>query len=572
MKNKTGFEPDWSEKPPEDGTYRRIFKWGDPREFKHPGAKWFEMIKEEFAMTDGDFKVKKEEGREPVSIRKAGRISSKKIDGLIKIAGRENVALDDFSRAMFSHGKTIEEAILLRKNIAQYAPDAVVHPRNKDDVQRIVKYCDGHRVPVYVYSGGSSVTLGLRPVMGGITLVMGTHMNRILEVNETNQTARVQPGLMGPAYEQALNKAPELFNTRLRYTCGHFPQSFEFSSVGGWALTLGSGQASSYYGDAYGLVVSQEFVTPAGGFIRTLDYPASASGPKVNDIMKGSEGSFGILVELTMKIFRLMPENRRYFAFMFPDFESAIESGREISQGEFGMPAVFRISDPEETEVGLKLYGIHGTIYDRLVRLRGYGPMKRCLVMGTAEGERDFTGNIKNKIKKICRRRGALYLSGFPAKMWEKTRYKEPYMREDLQDFGIIIDTLETAVMWDNVRRLHAGVREFVKSRPATICMTHASHFYPQGTNLYFIFMGRFKSLDDYNKFHNGIVDAILKYGGSPSHHHGIGRMLAPWMEAHLGSAQMGVLRALKKHFDPGNIMNPGGQLGLDLSRTTRKK
>lgn len=571
LRKKTGFEPDWSEKPPEDGTYRRIFKWGDPREFKHPGAKWFDMMKEEFAMTDKDFRHKINEGREPVSIKKTGRISAEKIKGLIKIAGRENVALDDFSRAMFAHGKTVEEAILLRNSQVRYAPDAVVHPRNKDDVQKIVKYCGGHSIPVYVYGGGSSVTLGLRPAAGGITIVMGTHMNRVLEISETNQTARVQPGLMGPAFEKALNSAPEMFNTELRYTCGHFPQSFEFSSVGGWVLTLGSGQASSYYGDAYSLVISQEYVTPAGN-IRTLDYPATATGPKINDIMKGSEGSFGILTELTMKIFRFMPQNRRYFALMLPDFRSAVESCREISQGEFGMPAVFRISDPEETEVGLKLYGLHDTIYDMLIRLRGYNPMKRCLLMGTAEGERRFTGNIKNKIKKICRDNGALYLSGYPSKMWEKTRYREPYMREDLHDYDIIIDTLETAVMWDNIHRLHNGVRDFIKSRPGTICMTHASHFYPQGSNLYFIFMGRFKSAEEYIKFQHGTIDAILKYGGSPSHHHGVGRMLAPWMEPHLGSMQMDVLRALKKHFDPGNIMNPGGLLGLGPLRAKRGK
>ena len=134
-------------------------------------------------------------------------------------------------------------------------------------------------------------------------------------------------------------------------------------------MTLGSGQQSSYYGDIYDIVLSQEYVTPAGS-IRTLDYPAAATGPKINDIMKGSEGAFGILVAATLKIFRYMPENRRRLAFMFPTWDAAVDAARETSQGEFGMPSVFRISDPEETDVGLKLYGIDGSILDKILKLR----------------------------------------------------------------------------------------------------------------------------------------------------------------------------------------------------------
>jgi alkyldihydroxyacetonephosphate synthase len=171
---------------------------------------------------------------------------------------------------------------------------------------------------------------------------------------------------------------------------------------------------------------------------------------------------------------------------------------------------------------------------------------------------------VARKIKRIAREHGAMYLTGYAARKWEKTRYTEPYMREDLGDYGILIDTLETGVTWDNLHRLHEGVRAYVKSRPDTMCMTHASHFYPQGTNLYFIFIARMNDPEEFRKFQRGIIDNIQKYGGSLSHHHGVGRMIGPWMEKHLGKEQMAVLRALKQHFDPHNIMNPGGQLGLD--------
>jgi alkyldihydroxyacetonephosphate synthase len=368
--------------------------------------------------------------------------------------------------------------------------------------------------------------------------------------------------MFGPAYEEALNRAPELFKTQHRYTCGHFPQSFEYSTVGGWVVTLGSGQASTYYGDAYDIVFSQEYVTPVGTF-KTLDFPATATGPKINDIMKGSEGAFGILVEVTMKIFRYMPENRARFSFMYPTWEAAVNASREIMQSEFGKPAIYRISDQEETDRGLKLYGMPG-IVDAFLALRGFLPMQRCLCLGNVEGDKDYTRLVARKIKRIARRHGAISLGSYAVRKWEQTRYTEPYMREDLGDYGILIDTLEAGVTWDNLHRLHEGVRAYIKGRPDTMCMTHASHFYPQGTNLYFIFIARMTAPAEYRELQKGIIDNIQRFGGSLSHHHGVGRMIGPWMETHLGKEQMAVLRALKQHFDPHNIMNPGGQLGLD--------
>jgi alkyldihydroxyacetonephosphate synthase len=555
--------PSWSNQPPPAGSYRSIFKLGAPDRFKHPSAAWYDMLKEQLGMNDEDFQHKQREGRQPVALKEKPRLSAAQIEQFVDIAGRENIAVDDFSRVRFSYGKTIEETMELRCGDVHHVADAVVHPRDKDDVRRIIAYCHEQKIPVYGYGGGSSVTLGIRPVQGGIVMAMSTHMNRVLEINEKNLTVRVQPGCMGPAYEEALNQAAARFGTRFNYTGGHFPQSFQMSTVGGWVVTLGAGQASTYYGDVYDLVVSQEYATPVGTFT-TPDFPASATGPRVNDIMKGSEGAFGILVEVTLKIFQHLPENRRYFAFMFADWKAAVNASREISQGQFGLPAVFRISDPEETEIGLKLYRFNDTILDRGISLLGYKPGRRCLCMGTAEGRKSFAKNVKTQIRKICRRHGALPLGALPVRRWEKTRYSEPLMRDDLLDYGILIDTLETAVTWDNFHRLHEGVTNFIKARPQTICMAHSSHFYPQGTNLYFIFIMRGDDPGEYRRFQRSIFDQILEHGGSLSHHHGIGKMMAPWLEKQLGTEQMAVLRALKRHFDPHNIMNPGGQMALD--------
>ena len=555
-------EPPWYEAPAPIGSYRSIFKLGKPEEVKHPSRAWRNMVTEELGLPEDHFEARKHRlGDQMVSVPQSMALDESHLRSLSDIVGEHNVDTDDYSRVRFSYGKLLDEALELRQGQVSNVCDAVVHPQDKHQVAQIVAYCNEHRIPVVAFGGGSSVTLGLRPERGGVVLALGTHMNRVVSINEKNQTATVQPGLMSPDFEAVLNHARQGYGTNHNYTCGHFPQSFPLCSVGGWVPTLAAGQASTYYGDACDLVVSQEYVTPSGSF-KTHDYPATATGPKVGDIMKGSEGAFGILVEATYKIFRHMPQNRQYFAFLFRNWNDAIEAGREVLQGEFGQPAVFRISDGEETETVFSMYG--NQAISRALELRGFKRTERCLVLGTAEGEHGFAKHVKKMTKRIARRHGGMYVSGFPTKMWEKDRYSHPLLREDMMDFDILIDTVETAVTWENIHDVYKAMRRFVKQRPNTMCLTHASHFYPQGTNLYCIFGVRYSSLEDFRALRRGIVEEIVAAGGSPSHHHGMGRLLAPWLEPHLGTEQMSVLRALKRHFDPNNIMNPGSLLGFE--------
>jgi len=565
MKKKQTFQPEWRTTPPLPQSFRSIFKWGAPDGFKHPNPGLYGLLKSTFGLNDNDFRSKVNEGDGKVSLGqdRAPGLKAEQVAAFEAIVGKDNINADDYARVRYSNGKTMEEIALLREGRTAELCDLVVHPRHREDVQAIVRYAHEQQIPVYVFGGGSSVTLGLRPSKGGITLVMSTHMKRITEFNETNQTVTAECGIMGPDLEEALRKAPLIYKAKHPFTCGHFPQSFEFSTLGGWIIAKGSGQQSSYYGDACDLVISQEYVTPAGSF-KTLDYPSTATGPMVNDIMKGSEGSFGVLVSATMKIFRHMPENRKRFSFIFPSFADAVNACRDIAQGEFGMPSVLRISDPEETYVGLKQHGIEGTFLDRLITFKGYKPMERCLMIGHTEGEASFSKTVYKAVKRVCRHHGGMTLTGYPVKKWEKSKFADPYMREDLNDFNVYIDTLETGVTWDRLHQVHRSVRAFIKTRPQTLCLTHCSHFYPQGTNLYFIFIGRFKDAPEFKTFQREIIDRIEQAGGSLSHHHGVGKMIGPLMERHLGREQMGILRALKHHFDPHNIMNPGGTLGLD--------
>jgi alkyldihydroxyacetonephosphate synthase len=396
-------------------------------------------------------------------------------------------------------------------------------------------------------------------------------MNKVIKFNETNQTITVEPGMSGPALEKTLNSAKQLFHAQRAYTCGHFPQSFEYSCVGGWVVTRGAGQNSTYFGKIEDIVICQEYVTPAG-IIKTEEYPASATGPSIDEIMMGSEGAYGILVSVTLKIFRYMPENQRKFSYMFKNWQDAMNAAREIMQGQFGFPSVFRLSDPEETEVAMKLYGVEDTPVDKLLELKGFKKGEKCMFLGFTDGEAAFTKVVKRNVHRICKNYGAMYTTKYVTARWEKGRFKDPYMREDMQDFGIMTDTLECAVSWDILKEVHAGVRAFCKSRPNTLCMTHMSHAYPQGANLYFIFIAKINQIDEYLDYQNGILDHIQKYGAAMSHHHGIGKMTAPWLEDQIGKNQMEVFRALKKHFDPNNIMNPGGTIGLDLPDEQKRK
>jgi alkyldihydroxyacetonephosphate synthase len=521
-------------------------------------------MKQVFGMTDDDFRQRTNTGEVPFAVDQPCQLSREVLAGLAAIVGEDNVKTDDWSRASVCYGKTMVDIMRLRAGIIENPPDAVVAPRHADDVRQLVAFCHQHRIPITAFAAGSGVTRGSECIRGGISLRLSTHMNRILSVDPVNQTATVEPGIYGPPLEEALNEAPERFGSPHRYTCGHFPQSFEYSSVGGWVVTRGAGQNSTYYGKIEHLVLSQKYVTPVGDIV-TVDVPAQATGPDLDQIMIGSEGAYGILVEVTLKLYRYLPQTRRRFSFVFRDWESGCEACREIMQGEFGLPSVFRLSDPEETDIAFKLYGVEGTPADPILRRLGFKPMERCLLLGHTDGDADLGRLVQRKIRRICRRYGALYTTGYVTRRWEHGRFRDPYMREDLGDFGIMLDTLECAVSWANLQRVWAGVREACHSRSRTICMTHASHFYPQGTNLYVIFIARMEELEEYLQLQADILHAILKNGATMSHHHGIGKMTAPWLEAQIGTNELEVYRALKRHFDPHNIMNPGGTLALDL-------
>jgi len=571
MAEKDTFKPNWYEGDTPAGTYRSLFKWNDPKGFKHPNQGFYRLLRDTFGMRDEDFIYPKLD-IDPLDIEVPCGLALDHLREFSRIVGDENIKTDTYSRIKASYGAGMLDALRLREKIIENICDAVLLPRSREDVEKTIQYCNRQKIPVSIYGGGSSVTRGMEAPLHGISLDMSAYMRKVLAFSEINQTITVQAGMWGPELEDILNHAPEKLGARDRYTCGHFPQSFEHSSVGGWVVTRGAGQNSTYYGKIEDLVIAQEYVTPIG-ILKTQEQPRAATGPDFDQVMMGSEGTFGVLTAATLRVFKYRPENKRRFSYLFPTWEEAHTAYREIMQGEFGFPSVFRLSDPEETDTAMRIYHIHTSPADTILKGLGYQPMQRCLLLGFADGERDFTRLVTKKIAAICRKHHAFNLTSFKVtEKWEHSRFTDPYMREDLMDYGMLIDTLECGVNWEQLPRVHREVREVVKKHPATICMTHISHAYPQGANLYFIFVIKYKGINEYLKLQYEILEAICQAGAAISHHHGVGKQTAPWLEEQIGSPCMEVIRALRDHFDPNHIMNPGGTLGLDMSREQASK
>ena len=567
-----GFEPKWVLTPAPQGSYRSIFRWGDPNFFKYPKESLYEMMKSVFKMTDDDFRQYNDDtGFDQVDLSDHPvKLAREHIDALRAIVGADNVSVSDYDRLSVAYGNTAYDLLRLRHKRVDSVPDAVVYPAASEEVEKLVAYVTENHIPLYVYGGGSSVTRGVEPVKGGVTLDMRRRFNKVISFNEIDQTITVQAGMSGPALEDTLHRAKELFGAKRAYTCGHFPQSFEYSSVGGWVVTRGAGQNSTYYGTIADIVLSQKYATPAG-VVQTSHYPREATGPNLNQIMMGSEGTFGVLTEVTLRVFRWMPQNRRRFSYIFKDWDTAMKAAREMMQCESGFSSVFRLSDPEETSMMLRLYNVDETPLNPLLDKFGFRDMERCLFLGFTDGDNGYCRNVATKIALIAMKHGAMPLTGYVCRSWEKGRFNDPYLRDTLMDFGIVTDTLECTVNWSNMEQVHADVRKVCHALPNTVVTTHMSHCYPQGANLYFIFLTKMQDEEAFRAYHATILDAIQRSGAAVSHHHGIGKMFAPWLEGYVGEREYGVFRVLKDYFDPDYNMNPGGTIGLDLPEEEKK-
>lgn len=537
-------------------TYRSIFRWGNLNHEEILSENLKRVLSEEFDLTEADFKPVSVPGEEEVVLSVPSQLSPRIQQKISEIVGRSNLSTSDYDRASHSYGKFYGELIKLRKKEISTPPDAVVHPTCTEDIEEIIAICHRERVPVTPMAGKSSVTRALETEKKGISLDLSKHLNKVLKLNKANQTVTVQAGIFGPELEKYLNENG--------FTCGHFPQSFEFSTAGGWVAAKGAGQCSTGYGKIEDLVVSLKVVTPAGTF-ENKAYPAVAQGWDLFPLFIGSEGTLGVITEVTLKVFPHLPKSTAYGSFIFKNFESAVACMQQSLQAGIGKPHLFRISDPEETHNAFRMKGFNGSKSDKALQFLGYKPEERCLMFLTVEGSAAYSRSVKSSIKKLAKKNGGFSLGSKPVKKWLEQRFHSAYLRDPLMDIGIRTDTIETSANWDILVPLWKAVRSYIKSQHQTTCMVHISHAYSNGANLYFTFLSKMKGQEeekDFLHFHKGLVGTIIDNGGSLSHHHGAGRLMAPYMQTQLGKCGMDVMKAIKQHLDPNNIMNPGA-LGL---------
>ncbi|HZV73007.1 MAG TPA: FAD-binding oxidoreductase [Conexibacter sp.] len=479
---------------------------------------------------------------------------------LAAIVGAEHVSDDRLARVTHAAGRGYHDLVRLRAGDATSAPDAVLHPGSAEEIAAALQVCAEEQVAVVPFGGGTSVVGGVEPHRGRFPAVVAldlARLDRLLAVDSRSLTATVQAGMTGPALEAALAEH--------ELTLGHFPQSFEFSTVGGWVATRSSGQASTGYGRIDALVLALRVATPSGE-IATRAVPASAAGPSLRELLVGSEGALGVITEVTLLV-RVRPSVRRYEACSLPRFEAGVDAFRALVQAG-AAPDVMRLSDAQETRVSLAMSGGDGLTTRALrgyLRARGHGD--GCLAIagwaGTDEAE---LRRRRSAAARVLRAHGAVGLGTPVGRAWEHGRFHAPYLRDELLAHGVLVETLETATTWDRLPELHdavvAAIDGALRSRGTPpIVMAHVSHVYRAGASLYFTLVARQQEGAELEQWHAAKVaasDAILAHGGTITHHHAIGRDHAPWLAGEVGELGIELLRAAKATLDPAGIMNPG--------------
>src|SRR6185312_10971864 len=467
-------------------------------------------------------------------------------DALVAIVGPDFLLDDDRARLLRAGGKSTLD-LLRRKDSEQDAPDAVLVPADEDQVAEILRQCSERRIAVVPFGGGTSVVGGLDPIRADFNAVVTLDLrrfNELVSLDEVSGEAVLGAGVTGPDAERLLGERG--------FSLGHFPQSFEFVTIGGLAATRSSGQNSAGYGRFNDMVRGIRAVTPVG----VLDVgraPESAAGPDLRQLLIGSEGVFGVITQVRVRV-HPVPEASRYEAWSFPDFETGAAALRAVVQTGTG-PSVIRLSDEAETGVNLATTDSIGE--DSITG--------GCLAITVFEGSPEHAESRHNETRALLQRLGATSLGEQPARAWEHGRFAAPYLRDSLLAAGALCETLETATTWSNVPALKAAVTQaltesLAESGTPALVLCHISHVYPTGASLYFTVVAgqRGNPLDQWRAAKKAATDAMVRTGATITHHHAVGADHRPWMGDEVGDLGIEVLRAVKATLDPSGILNPG--------------
>ena len=517
--------------------------WGDPAQAKPLSEGIRSLLTQAVGLAETGMA---ELGWDQVRLRPSA-LSPADREGLAAIVGAGYCVVDDRARLLRAGGKSTLD-LLRRKDFGvQDAPDAVLLPGSEDEVAEILRYCADHSIAIVPFGGGTSVVGGLDPIRGDFKAVISLDLRRLTQLHSFDRVsgeAELGAGLTGPEAERLLGEHG--------FSLGHFPQSFEFATIGGFAATRSSGQDSAGYGRFNDMVRGLRTVTPAG----VLDLgraPESAAGPDLRQLMIGSEGVFGIITRVRVRV-HPVPEATRYEAWSFPDFATGAEALREVAQTGTG-PTVIRLSDEAETGVNL-------ATTDSIGENRVTGG---CLAITVFEGSAAHAESRHAETRALLQAKGGTSLGEAPARAWEHGRFGAPYLRDSLLSAGALCETLETATNWSNVPALKAAVTEalttsLAESGTRALVLCHISHVYPTGASLYFTVVAgqRGNPIEQWHRAKAAASDAMMQTGGTITHHHAVGADHRPWMRDEVGDLGVAVLRAVKATLDPAGILNPG--------------
>ncbi len=517
----------------------------------------------------------------PVSLEeialRSPRLDDPVLASLRALLGEQGVRTDKLARVEHAYGKSYRDLIRIRAGHIPNPPDAVVYPADQRQICSLLAWAAERDIVVIPFGGGSSVIGGVEPPgddeRPAVTLDLA-NLDRVLCVDPVSRTARIQAGATGPEVESQLNAEG--------FTMGHFPQSFEFSTLGGWIATRAAGQKSVGYGKIEDMTQAVRVLTPSG-VIETKDTPATAAGPSLLHMLVGSGGAYGVITEATMRIHPL-PAAQDYRGVLFRSLEHGVAACRDLMQSSDLRPSIVRLSDVPETAAYTVLnheqYGLRrltNGLLEQYLRVQGYDLTSGgALMLLGFDGQAKWVAQQWDRALEICGDHQGRSLGRAAGQSWVRDRYAQPYLRDVLLDRGVMVGALETATTWSKLMPLYEsmvtamrGVISVTGGGPGYV-MTHISHAYEHGASLYSTLLCRqvgdpdpLAKQEQWQAIKQATTDAILAAGGTLTHHHGVGRDHVPWLDKEIGSLGVQGLEALKQTFDPTGIMNSGVLLTL---------
>ena len=481
--------------------------------------------------------------------------------------GLDNVKDEALDRVVHGYGKGLRDLVRIRRGDVGRLPDLVVYPGSEDDVVQIVCIALALNAVLIPFGGGTNISGSLEAPRTERRTVISVDMGRmssVLDIDEVARLARVQAGALGPDIERHLNARG--------YTLGHFPDSFNHSTIGGWIATRSSGMQSDKYGDIADLTRAVRVVTPTG-VLAMRPVPSSSTGPSVREMILGSEGRLGIITEATVHVHRI-PQKRQIYGYLFPDWSRGLKAMTAIAASD-AAPSVTRVSDANETRFYFATKK-HEALVARaksaiskfyLQRIKRFDLDQICLSFIGYEGSSEHVDIQKRLVDEIVSRHEGICVGAGPGELYDQKKFDTPYLRDFLLDRGALADVSETSAPWSRLENLYGGVvkrarKAFQEIGVRGYVMCHLAHSYHSGACLYFTFAFRpsdeNRALEQYDVVKSAIQQGFIDLGGTLSHHHAVGVEHAAWLTEDISPAGVTMIRSLLDGVDPGHNFNPG--------------